>query len=422
MTAKTENNLLELFKTKFNNFHYLEIIRGTFWDSENIITKNYKKIKDNIESNNNNEEKKIFLEEAYKTLLNINDKIVYYRYLMIEYTLSQPTNIDQLINEYYSIILPYYLFLLKNESNEDFIYCVLDFINYSINIYDKNGMKHSFEINEISDIDINDYSIIIERIDTNQKIVLIPQIIHNLKILYLLIIYMASIKNKRDSYQKEIKKVNEINQNLKNNDIKTLDQKIKGINNYFNEIDISKLKLISNDSFVPKSILFSVSISFEQNKKVPDKFLLLGRRYIYIFKNESLKELNIIIPLIIGYTIFEFNDDFRKIDIVCGKKYHYFYIYERNIYEDFKEKLLDIIEGNTENIFEKDDVFKCSKAIYADKILGGDLENTPIFDMSKSKLEILVKKFLELSNIKNEIEKECLKDEEIKKQIEESKE
>ena len=418
MSTKNENNLLEVYNFTNKNFHYMEAINATFWDTENIISKKYKKIKDSSESDNDEEKIKI-IEESYNILLNNNSKLEYYRYLMIEYTLSQPSNIEQLVNEYYSIIFPYYLFLLNNESNEELFYCILDFINLTINIYDKNSKKNSLEINSISDINVKFGSIIIETVNFNQQVTLTPKIIQHLEILYLLLIYMALVKNKIDSYQKEIKKVNEINQNLVKKDIKTLQEKISGNNIYFNEIDINKFKLITNDSFVPKGILISLHISFEHNKKTPDRFLLLGRRYIYLFKNESLKELNAIIPLSVGFTIIEFIDDFQKIELRAGMIYYNLYVYERNNYEEFKEKLIDIIEGNEENIFEKDDLFKCSKAIYDDKILGGVLENTPIFDKNQKDVEMLNKKLKDIINIKKEIEKECFTNEVITKQIEE---
>ena len=418
MSTKNVNNLLEVYNFTNKNFHYMEAINATFWDTENIISKKYKKIKDSSESDNDEEKIKI-IEESYNILLNNNSKLEYYRYLMIEYTLSQPSNIEQLVNEYYSIIFPYYLFLLNNESNEELFYCILDFINLTINIYDKNSKKNSLEINSISDINVKFGSIIIETVNFNQQVTLTPKIIQHLEILYLLLIYMALVKNKIDSYQKEIKKVNEINQNLVKKDIKTLQEKISGNNIYFNEIDINKFKLITNDSFVPKGILISLHISFEHNKKTPDRFLLLGRRYIYLFKNESLKELNAIIPLSVGFTIIEFIDDFQKIELRAGMIYYNLYVYERNNYEEFKEKLIDIIEGNEENIFEKDDLFKCSKAIYDDKILGGVLENTPIFDKNQKDVEMLNKKLKDITNIKKEIEKECFTNEVITKQIEE---
>ena len=419
MSSKNDN-LLELYNFSSKKWHFLEAANVTFWDSENIIVKNYKNLKESLSNENLNVLNDI-LDESYKTLLNNNNKADYFRYLMMEYSLGQPNDIEQLINEYYSLIFPYYLFPLRNDSNDELFYCILDFINFFINIYDKNGIKNSIEINGISDINMNNETIVIEKVNVTQKIEIIPQIIDNLEMLYLLIIYMALVKNKRDTYQKGINKVNEINQNLPKNDIKTIEQKITGNNHFFKSIDISKFNLIPNDSLVPKGIIISLPISFEHNKQSPDRYLLLGRRYIYLFKNESLKDLNAIIPLKFGFTLFEFDDDNKKIDVKSGKKCYNFYVFDKKLYEEFKEKLIDIIEGNHDDIFDKKELIKCSKVIYEDKIFAGVLENSPIFDKIIKEVKSLNKQMDELNNIKNEIEKDCYMDENIIKEIEKTK-
>ena len=419
MSSKNDN-LLKLYNFSLKKWHFLEAANVTFWDSDNIIVKNYKNLKETLSKESLNELNYI-LDESFKTLLNSNKKAEYFRYLMIEYTLGQPNDIEQLINEYYSLIFPYYLFPLKNDSSNELFYCILDFINFFINIYDKNGLKNSIEITGISDINMNNETIIIEKVNDTQKIEIIPQIIDNLEMIYLLIIYMALVKNKRDTYQKGINKVNEINQNLPKNDIKTIEQKISGNNHFFNSIDISKFNLIPNDSLVPKGIIISIPISYEHNKQSPDRYLLLGRRYIYLFKNESLKDLKEIIPLKFGFTLFEFNDDNKKIDVKSGKKYYNFYVFEKKIYEEFKEKLIDIIEGNYDNIFDKKELIKCSKVIYEDQIFGGVLENSPIFDKIIKDVKILNKQMEELNNIKTEIETDCYMEENLIKEIEKTK-
>ena len=419
MSSKNDN-LLKLYNFSLKKWHFLEAANVTFWDSDNIIVKNYKNLKETLSKESLNELNYI-LDESYKTLLNSNKKAEYFRYLMIEYTLGQPNDIEQSINEYYSLIFPYYLFPLKNDSSNELFYCILDFINFFINIYDKNGLKNSIEITGISDINMNNETIIIEKVNDTQKIEIIPQIIDNLEMIYLLIIYMALVKNKRDTYQKGINKVNEINQNLPKNDIKTIEQKISGNNHFFNSIDISKFNLIPNDSLVPKGIIITIPISYERDKQSPDRYLLLGRRYIYLYKSESLKDLKEIIPLKFGFTLFEFNDDNKKIDVKSGKKYYNFYVFEKKIYEEFKEKLIDIIEGNYDNIFDKKELIKCSKVIYEDQIFGGVLENSPIFDKIIKDVKILNKQMEELNNIKTEIESDCYMEENLIKEIEKTK-
>ena len=407
MSSKNGNNLLELYNLSLKKWHFLEVANVNFWDSNKIIVKNYKNLKETL-SKENDYERNYILDESFQTLLNNNSKDEYFKYLMIEYTLGQPNDIEQLINEYYSLIFPYYLFPLKNEINDDLVYCILDFINFFINIYDKNGIKNTIEIKGVSDINMKDKKIEIETTNAEQKIEIIPQIIDNLEIMYLLIIYMALEKNKRVTEQKEINKNNEIQ-----NDITKIEEKIDENNQLLNNVDISKFYLIPNDCLVPKGIILSLPISFARNKKNPDKYLLLGRRYIYLYKNLSLNELNLIIPLKFGLTIFEFDDKNKKIDVKSGEKYYYFYVYEKKLYEEFKEKLIDIIEGNQEDIYTKKDLIKCSKLIYEDKIIGGVLDNSPILDKINKDIKKLNKQMDELNIIKDEFEKDCYANENI---------
>ena len=413
MSNKSENKPLQFFNFISGDKHYFEELNGTFWDSDNIISKKYKLIKNNENINKNK------LEKAYKTLLNYKQKEIYFRYLMIEYTLSQPNNLNQLKENYYSIIFPYYLFLLRNEVNEDLNYLIIDNINFSINIYEKNSLKNSFEIDGILDINYKLNCIEISIVNSKENVQIIPYIIQHNELIYTLIIYMVTISKKKENWKKELKKVNEINQNLKKSDIKTIDQIDIGKNYIFNTIDISQFKILSNDSFVPKGIIESINVSLEYKKNTPDYFLLLGRRYIYLFKNDSLSELNIIIPLSPGFNIFELEEIYQKIRIKAGNKDYTFFIGEKDAYSQFRDKLIDILEGNKDDIFDKDDIFKCSIAFYNDKIMGGVFENTPSYEKNKKDFENLNHKLNELKNIKKEIEKESIENETIRKMIQE---
>ena len=338
---------------------------------------------------------------------------------MIEYTLSQPNNLSKLYEIYYSIIFPYYLFLLRNEANEDLYYLILDYINFSFNFYERNNLKNSFEIDAVSNIILSVNGIEIQIVNNKEKIQIIPFVNHDLELIYTLIIYMAKIKKINDNNRKELKKVNEINQNLKNTNITTINE--KNIENLYilNNVDISKLKILSSDNFVPKGIIFSTYISLECNKNSLDRYLLLGRRYIYLFKSEYLKELLYIIPITAGFTIIEFEEIYQKIRFKSGIKEFIFYIYQKEPYNKFMNELIDILNGNKEDIFGKDDIFKCSKSIYEDKIMGGIFENTPIYEKNQKDLKKLEDKLNELKNIKNEIEKDCYITEIINQKIKE---
>ena len=418
MINKTQLNPLELFNFTTTNCHYFEALYSSFWDSDNIIQKKYKFIKKEKEEDSK-KYKDIdikLLEESHKILLNVKLKSDYLRYLMIEYTLSQPKNLSDLTDNYYSVIFPYFLFLL-NESNEELYYLILDNINFSLNFYEKNILKNSFEINEVKDIDLNLNCIEIQIVDSKDKFQIIPYNNHDLELIYVLIYFMVTIKKKKDNYRKELKKVNEINQNLKIKKIQTIEEKNINNNIFLNKIEISKLKILSNDSFVPKGILFSTYVSLEYNKNAQDRFLLLGRRYIYLFKTDSLKELISIIPLTPGFTIVDLEDIYQKIRIRAGNKEYTVYIYKTQIYNEFRDILIDVLDEKKEDIFNKKDIFKCSKTLYDDKIMGGIFENTLIYEKNQVDIKHLKNQIKELKNIKNEIEKDCFSNEAINQQI-----
>jgi hypothetical protein len=417
MLGKNEMKPLEIFNFSSKNFHYFEALNATFYDSENIISKKYKSIKN--DSNYNNVDENL-LEEAHKSLLNSKVRLEYMRYLMFEYTLSQPNNINNLTENYYSIVFPYYLFLLRSESNEELNYLILDNINFLIHIYEKNNQKHSFGIDSVSDVNVSLNQIELKIVNSKENIQIIPYIHQNKELIYTLIIYMAAIKRKRENYRKELKKVNEINQNLKNENIKTIDEKDFGKTFLFNQFDISKLKILSNDSFVPKGIIFSTYISLEYNKNSNDKFLLLGRRYIYLFNSELLKEFNMIIPIAAGFTIFDLSEAYQKIRIIFGNKDIIIYIYQKENYNEFKNKLIEILEGNKEDIVNQDIIYKCSKTFLEDKIMGGEFENAPIYEKNQKDIKVLSDKLEELKKIKSEIEKEYQMNEKIRQRIEEA--
>ena len=339
---------------------------------------------------------------------------------MIEFTLSQPSNLNDLLDNYYSLIFPYYLFLLRNEVNDDLCYLILDNINFSINIYDeKNMLKHSIELNVIIDIVLLLNQIEIEIINSKEKVIIIPYINTHIELIYSLILFMVIIKKKDDNFKNEIKKVNENNPNVNKRNIQTIDEKNIGSRYFINKFDISKLRYLSNDSFVPKGIIKSLYISLEMNKNSNDRFLLLGRRYIYVYKSDSLNKFNNIIPLIAGFTIIDCEDIYQKIKIKAGNRDFTFYIYEKEEFNDFRDKLFDIIEGNYEDIINNDDIIKCSKAFYDDKVMGGIFENTPFYEKNQKSIKYLENKYNELINIKKEIEKECSMNEYIKNKIEE---
>ena len=384
--------------------HYFEELESSFWDSENIMTKNYKAKKEKIKEEKDAEYNIESTENAYKILLNSKTRQKYCQFLMYQYTLSQPLNMNLLIEKYYSIIFPYYLFLLKSEK-EDNKYIILDNINFSVNFYEKNALKKSFEVDTIEDLKLksNENCLKIKIIKNKNEIILTPQIEEHLYLMYALIIFMGIIKKKKDNWKKDQSKVNEINQNLVKETIKTIFDGNKNLNQ---KIDEFKLLILSNDSFIPKGIKYSTYVE-DKNSSVQNKYLIIGNSYIYFFKDEEMKEILNIIPLIPGTTMFEFYEKERNIKIIIGNKEYNLYFNENESYNNILKIIMNISEGEDE-LLEEEDLDKVSEFLYNDKIMGGDLKNTPLFCKSDKDIALLDIKIENLKRAKINAEEKGL--------------
>ena len=404
MAEKKRESLLDLFKFKDIDHHYFEELESSFWDSENIMTKKYKAKKEKVKEDKSFEFDIESIENAYKILLNSKTRQKYCKFLMYQYTLSQPINMNLLIEKYYSIIYPYYLFLLKSEK-EDNKYIVLDNINFSVNIYEKNGLKNSFEVDTIEDLKLksNENCLRIKIIKNKNEIVLTPQIEEHLYLMYALIIFMSIIKKKKDNWKKDQSKVNEINQNLVKETIKTIFDNNKNMNQKINDF---KLLILSNDSFIPKGIKYKTYVE-DKNSSIQNKYLIIGNSYIYFFKDEEMKDILNIIPLIPGTTMFEFNEKEKNIKITLGSKEYNLFFNEAESYNNILKVVMNISQVDDE-LLDEEELDKVSEFLYEDKIMGGDLKNTPLFCKSDKDLALLEIKIDNLKRAKQTAEEKGL--------------
>ena len=404
MTEKKRESLLDLFKFKDIDHHYFEELESSFWDSENIMTKKYKAKKEKVKEDKSLEFDIESIENAYKILLNSKTRQKYCKFLMYQYTLSQPINMNLLIEKYYSIIYPYYLFLLKSEK-EDNKYIILDNINFSVNIYEKNGLKNSFEVDTIEDLKLksNENCLKIKIIKNKNEIVLTPQIEEHLYLMYALIIFMSIIKKKKDNWKKDQSKVNEINQNLVKETIKTIFDNNKNMNQKINDL---KLLILSNDSFIPKGIKYKTYVE-DKNSSIQNKYLIIGNSYIYFFKDEEMKDILNIIPLIPGTTMFEFNEKEKNIKITLGSKEYNLFFNEAESYNNILKVVMNISQVDDE-LLDEEELDKVSEFLYEDKIMGGDLKNTPLFCKSDKDLALLEIKIDNLKRAKQTAEEKGL--------------
>ena len=404
MAEKKRESLLDLFKFKDIDHHYFEELESSFWDSENIMTKKYKAKKEKVKEDKSFEFDIESIENAYKILLNSKTRQKYCKFLMYQYTLSQPINMNLLIEKYYSIIYPYYLFLLKSEK-EDNKYIILDNINFSVNIYEKNGLKNSFEVDTIEDLKLksNENCLKIKIIKNKNEIVLTPQIEEHLYLMYALIIFMSIIKKKKDNWKKDQSKVNEINQNLVKETIKTIFDNNKNMNQKINDF---KLLILSNDSFIPKGIKYKTYVE-DKNSSIQNKYLIIGNSYIYFFKDEEMKDILNIIPLIPGTTMFEFNEKEKNIKITLGSKEYNLFFNEAESYNNILKVVMNISQVDDE-LLDEEELDKVSEFLYEDKIMGGDLKNTPLFCKSDKDLALLEIKIDNLKRAKQTAEEKGL--------------
>jgi hypothetical protein len=366
------------------------------------MEKNYKLKKKKINEKNLEDEDILLLENAHKTLLNSKLRQKYSKFLMYQYTLIQPPNMNLLIEKYYSIIFPYYLFLSDKEDNK---YIILDNINFSVNFYENNGLKNSFEVDTIENIKINENekNLKIKIIKNKNEIIFTPQIEDQLFLIYTLILFMNIIKIKKENWKKGLTKVNEINQNLVKETIQTIFDNNK---NLYQKISDLKFLILSNDSFVPKGIKYSTFVE-DKSSSVAKKYLIIGISYIYLFKDEEMNEILNVIPLIPGCVMFDFNEKEKNIKVTTSFNKYNFFFKEKEAYNNILKIIMNISEAEDE-LLEQDELDKVSEFLYKDKIMGGDLKYTPLLCKSEKDLERLDIKMTSLKRAKLEMEEKAL--------------
>ena len=403
MSAKNKKeSLLETFKFNEMDSHYFEELEASFWDSENILEKNYKLKKKKINEKKLEDEDILLLENAHKTLLNSKLRQKYSKFLMYQFTLIQPPNMNLLIEKYYSIIFPYYLFLSDKEDNK---YIILDNINFSVNFYENNGLKNSFEVDTIENININgnEKNLRIKIIKSKNEIIFTPQIEDQLFLIYTLILFMNIIKIKKENWKKGLTKVNEINQNLVKETFQTIFDNNK---NLYQKISDLKFLILSNDSFVPKGIKYCTFVE-DKNSSMAKKYLIIGISYIYLFKDEEMSEILNVIPLIPGCVMFDFNEKEKNIKVTTSYNKYNFFFKEKEAYNNILKIIMNISEAE-DDLLEQDELVKVSEFLYKDKIMGGDLKYTPLLCKSEKDLERLDIKMGNLKRAKLDREEKAL--------------
>ena len=143
----------DIYKTK-----HFSVLKVTFWDTKETITKNYESLQKILEENESKppEEKKNYgmtqesLALSYKILTDPEERENYLNFLKNYYFLSEPTTLQQLKKNYHNKIFPYYIFTIKmKEKQQQICNLSIDFITKKLFIQYKEKL-----IQKIRNIDI----------------------------------------------------------------------------------------------------------------------------------------------------------------------------------------------------------------------------------------------------------------------------
>lgn len=379
----------------------------SFWDTENIINKKYKSKSEKIPPKNT----KLLedLEGSYFTLSNQDFKKKYLTRLYFQYISSQPNSLIQLLNKYNSIVYPYFLFLLNSP---DYYYVVLNFIDFTLELYsEKSEPIRSIEIASITKIQKEENSILLMiPEEKNNIIILPPEIVQQVSLLYILIMFMGKFYEAKNSAKSQTTIVQEINQNLEYKSHETITKEKIQLEE---KIDISNLKLLENDLFIPKGIKSYSNVYLDKVKKPGeyDRFITVGNSFLLIFKDESMSSIMKIIPIFSTYVIFDFRDESINLIVKIKDEDISFIFPEAGPYNIIKQLIDDLKEEKNEEEIKNEDLEKiCFEQITQDKkISEKDVISSLVYQKTIKQIDEInmkIQALLNMREILQNIEKE----------------
>lgn len=336
-----EDDILQFQNSSIPSKRVYKELESSFWDTENIINKKYKTKKETIPPKNT--ELLQLIEFAFDTIQNSQLKSQYLRRLFFQYISSQPNSLYQLSNKYHSIVYPYFMFYLNSP---DFHYVIINYIDFTIELYsEKNEIIRSIEIESILRIQKDESGIILMVPEEKNNIIVIPpEIVQQVNLIYVLIMFMGQVNEKKKSLKSQKTIVQEVNQNLVYKEHDSITKEKVVIEEKF---DISKLKLLDNDIFIPKGIKLSSYVYLDKSKKNNeyDRFITLGVSFLIIFKDETMSLMLKIIPIFSSYVIFDYNPKTKNILIKTKKEDFSLFFPNDSVFKLFKETIDNIKEG-----------------------------------------------------------------------------
>ena len=334
------------------NFDYIlkpfSSLKATFWNSLQQIGKNHQIICSHILSDQSEEGKKennnkiLNITESLKILVQSDLRFFYLQFLKFNFILSQPMTMGQLKKNFKNKIFPYYLFTLLSKKKE-IHHMIIDLIEKKIHIFNKNQKLETIPKEKILTLmKENNNSIVITLNDnqiTNDKkknIEIIPEFNIQSELIYILICFMMQMdETKKDP-------------------------------------EIQNLSLLDDDIYIPKGILLKNYILKSHQKKILSKdrrFAVLGPSQIIIFKNNSMKEITNIIPLIFFGTQLKSDDKENILTFKYFNRKQKLEFLDYNTYNEWKSTLKDIFNKKKEEKIDGIFLYKLKEKEKKSKIL-----------------------------------------------------
>ena len=272
--------------TEIYQYKPFSLLQVTFWDTNETISKHYEALLKTLKEKNSkyqegkkkkNQITPELLTLSYKLLIDPKQREDYLTFLKQYYILAEPLSLQQLKNNYYNNIFPFYISTIKIKEKQQMCDLTIDFIKKQITITYKEKLIHLIKSDQIIIVNkILGTSISImlknvsneiekkskEKIKNNSEfnqIELEPELTQQIDIIYTLISYLA--------------------------------QKIED-NNFY--------KLLENDTYLPCGIILKAKILKGHQTKFlgkDDRYAVLGPNMAIIYKDEKMIDIRNIMPL-----------------------------------------------------------------------------------------------------------------------------
>ena len=272
--------------TEIYQYKPFSLLQVTFWDNNEKISKHYKaliKILEEKNSKSHEGKKKInkitpeLLTLSYKLLIDPKQREDYLTFLKQYYILAEPLSLQQLKNNYYNNIFPFYIFTIKIKEKQQMCDLTIDFIKKQITITYKEKLIHLIKSDQI---------ITVNKILGTSISVMLKNISNEID-------KISKEKNKNNSEFKQIEFEPELTQQIDiiYTLISYLAQKIED-NNFY--------KLLENDTYLPCGIILKAKILKGHQTKFlgkDDRYAVLGPNMAIIYKDEKMIDIRNIMPL-----------------------------------------------------------------------------------------------------------------------------